>query len=106
MVSHQEAKATIQVLMSLFPQCDKACKDVSRLFYGGSTVSVILNENPVSLASVGWLEVAEKVKQGVKPSNIRNAKKGCGHYYIDEPAPEAVSVGKDWMDRLNGRCEL
>lgn len=43
------AQSVILVLMELFPECDKACKDPARMFYGGKGL-LYLNDRDIQLS--------------------------------------------------------
>ena len=103
----KEARAFTNVLVSHFPQCDKSSLDVSRLLFGGFTTAVVLDDTPVPLSSLGWIEVASKIERGVSAYCIREAVSGCAHYYLDQERPRNVlNVSMRKLEVLNGHCEL
>jgi len=44
-IDTQVASLIQLALMTIFPECDKACKDVSRLFFGGNKKCIYVNED-------------------------------------------------------------
>lgn len=51
-------------LMNIFPECDKACKDLSRVFFGSNQGCQIINTD----ASVGVLEVVQAMTSYIRAS--------------------------------------
>lgn len=106
-ISPNQYKNIYPVLLDTFAgfQPDKSTKDASRLWFGTTRPPSIVSTTPISLGSLGWLGVMEKMKAGV-PANKAKGKKLCGTNYFDMPKPDAVTVGKGWYERLRVRCWL
>lgn len=106
-ISAKEARAFTNVFISYFPQCDRSSLDISRLLYGGFTTAVVLDNSPIPLFSLGWVEVASKIERGVGAYTIRNAVNGCAHYCLDQERPQNVfNVSMRQLEILNGHCEF
>lgn len=105
-ITAKEAKAFTNYLVNLLPSCDRSCMNVGRLLCGGLTEAVIVSDQPTPLSSLGWIEVADKIKREVAAQAIRTAKNGCTHYYIDQERPQNVTVTANWRDILHGNCRL
>ena len=85
---------------------DTSTKDISRLWYGTSHRTELINKEPLNLSSVGWLVVCEKTKKGIATKDIKKSKTNGVNEYFNEPPPEGVEVKKLWYEQLRGKCML
>lgn len=107
-ITSREYEQALQLLLDVFADYgpDKATKDCSRLWYGGSLGAEVLNDEPVPVSSIGALAVHAKVRDGIEPRKALKAKKLFVPDYADVPEPSALTVGVDWYQALQGRCAL
>lgn len=89
---------------------DKSTKDAGRLWYGGNRGVNILMNTPIPLSVIGWLGVAEKVKQGQAIQKARKAVKACeSEYFTDEAEgiePIYITQAFKWWEPLRFKCWL
>lgn len=89
---------------------DKSTKDAGRLWFGGNRGVNVLISTPIPLSVIGWLGVAEKVKQGQAIQKARKAVKGCESEYFTEEAegiePIYITQAFKWWESLRFRCWL
>ena len=87
---------------------DTSTKDASRLWFGGNRGVNVLTHTPMPLKVLGWLGVAEKVKQGQAIQKARKAVKGCeSEYFTDEAEgiePIYITQAFKWWESLRFRC--
>ena len=87
---------------------DSSTKDASRLWFGGNRGVNVLSHTPMPLSVIGWLGVAEKVKEGQAIQKARKAVKGCENKYFEDEAaadlePLYIGQGFKWWEYLRGR---
>lgn len=89
---------------------DKSTKDASRLWFGGNRGVNVLSHTPMPLSVIGWLGVAEKVKQGQAIQKARKAVKGCESDYFTAEAegiePIYITQARRWWEELRFKCWL
>lgn len=88
---------------------DENCFNCDRLWHGGHTYSVVINEDYFTIPTT-IDEIEEKIAvDGQKPSKVMRGKKRTYDREIarNQVVPEA-KVGSNWMEQLlePGRCEL
>lgn len=87
---------------------DKSTKDCSRLWFGTNTPATILDQVPVSLSSIGYLGVADRLKQGVPLWRIQQKdykKTLCSEYFNDNDGElQQLAIYKGWYEELRVRC--
>lgn len=107
-ISPTEYEAVYKTLQDAFADFspDKSTKDCSRLWYGGSLGAEMISDVPLELKALGFLSVCQKVAQGVEPRKAVKQKKGFISDYADIPAPDVVTVGEGWTEKLRGKCLL
>lgn len=85
---------------------DKSTKDVSRLWFGGRLGSVLLSEEPLAPAALGWASTMAKVGDGREARKAVRCKGGLIPRYAEGEPPATASVSGAWWERLRGRCGL
>lgn len=90
---------------------DNSTKDASRLWFGGNRGVNVLTHTPMPLSVLGWLGVAEKVKQGQQIQKARKAVKACENRFFEDKAAEDISPlymtqGRRWWEELRFKCWL
>lgn len=86
--------------------CDKGCKDPSRLFFGSNTYAVVVNPEPTKLSSLGWAKIMEVSRQGKANRTVHNQKAAGAQDWEEVEVPEAITVDSKWMDKLRPYCDL
>lgn len=86
---------------------DKSTKDCSRLWYGNyGQGGGIISEQPLSLANIGFINLAALMEEGKEYKNIKNNKKTCIVNFSQLNIPDKVNVPEGWKNHLNGYCSL
>ena len=90
---------------------DTSTKDASRLWFGTARGVNVLLHTPIPLSVMGWLGVAEKVKQGQAIQKARKAVKGCENKFFEDEAAEDLdplymTQGRRWWEELRFKCWL
>lgn len=106
MLDPQTYENAVKGFMEIFKEYkpDKACKDVSRMWYGGNSTSEVLNPTPL-----GSSVAAEQSKLIPHPI-IYNGKggeidKNFSYDKVEQPA-QAIIVDDKWCEALMPYCEL
>lgn len=105
-LNHKEFEAAIVLFMDKFKgeRPDISTKDASRLFFGTRHSGELLSMEPLKLASIGFLNVIEKVKGGQEFRKAKTTKKDHGNLVDTLPQPDAVEVGVGWQEELLNAC--
>lgn len=86
---------------------DKSTKDCSRLWYGNyGQGGGIVSEQPLSLANIGFINLAALMEEGKAYKDIKNNKKTCIVNFSQLDIPDKVNVPEGWKNHLNGYCSL
>ena len=86
---------------------DKSTKDCSRLWYGNyGQGGGIVSEQPLSLANIGFINLAALMEEGKAYKDIKNNKKTCIVNFSQLDIPNKVNVAEGWREHLNGYCSL
>jgi len=89
---------------------DQSTKDASRMWFGGNRGVNVLTNTPIPLSVIGWLGVAEKVKQGQAIQKARKAVKACESEYFTAEAegiePIFITQAFKWWESLRFKCWL
>lgn len=90
---------------------DSSTKDASRLWFGGNRGVNVLSHKPMPLSVIGWLGVAEKVKEGQAIQKARKAVKGCENKFFEgqqaeDLEPLYMTQGRRWWEELRFKCWL
>ena len=93
-------KTVLQLLlMELFPKCDKSCKDLSRLYFGGKGVA---HYNEASTLSIRNLLIAVLTKMDNNRHGKRNRQRLCkklGINMIDGNFPAILKETSNWAQK-------
>lgn len=86
---------------------DKSTKDCSRLWYGNyGQGGGIVSEQPLSLANIGFINLAALMEEGKAYKDIKNNKKTCIVNFSQLDIPDKVNVPEGWREHLSGYCSL
>lgn len=86
---------------------DKSTKDCSRLWYGNyGQGGGIVSEKPLSLANIGFINLAALMEEGKAYKDIKNNKKTCIVNFSQLDIPNKVNVPEGWREHLSGYCSL
>lgn len=86
---------------------DKSTKDCSRLWYGNyGQGGGIVSEQPLSLANIGFINLAALMEEGKAYKDIKNNKKTCIVNFSQLNIPDKVNVPEGWKNHLSGYCSL
>ena len=87
---------------------DEACKDISRVWFGGKLGAFLYRTEPFSYQQFGYEKVIKKneEKSTYDNRNIKKSKDGFIKAYADIEEPNAVGVSNNWWEYLNGRCDI
>ena len=90
---------------------DSSTKDASRLWFGGNRGVNVLSHTPMPLSVIGWLGVAEKVKEGQAIQKARKAVKACENKFFEgqeaeDLEPLYMTQGRRWWEELRFKCWL
>lgn len=86
---------------------DKSTKDCSRLWYGNyGQGGGIVSEQPLSLANIGFINLAALMEEGKAYKDIKNNKKTCIVNFSQLDIPNKVNVTEGWREHLSGYCSL
>ena len=86
---------------------DKSTKDCSRLWYGNyGQGGGIVSEKPLSLANIGFINLAALMEEGKAYKDIKNNKKTCIVNFSQLDIPDKVNVPEGWREHLSGYCSL
>ncbi len=105
----KQIRPLTECLMRMFKFADPACKNVSRLWFATDKPVTVLNSDPSSIGSIGWLDVCAKVKEGAVPSKVLRAKTGPVSAYTEftPPTPDfKIPASLDWKSQLRPLCPL
>lgn len=76
---------------------DKSTKDCSRLWYGNyGQGGGIVSEQPLSLANIGFINLAALMEEGKAYKDIKNNKKTCIVNFSQLDIPDKVNVPEGW----------
>ena len=108
MITPKQYESIYQLLLEQFAQFnpDKSTKDCSRLWFGGNVEAVLIQVEPISLSTMGWLGVCEKMREGQAIKDIKKNKGLLAGEYFNEAMPEQVSIYKGWYEKLRVKCDL
>lgn len=82
---------------------DKSTKDCSRLWYGNyGQGGGIVSEKPLSLANIGFINLAALMEEGRTPTQVKRIKTNNVPKYVELDVPDKVIVSSDWKNRLKG----
>ena len=87
---------------------DEACKDISRVWFGGKLGAFLYRTEPFSYQQFGYEKVIKKneEKSTYDNRNIKKSKDGFIKAYANIEEPNAVGVSNNWWEYLNGRCDI
>ena len=101
-IEDPKVKTTLQLmLMEVFPNCDKMCKDLSRLYYGGKEV-VYYNE--AANLVIRNLIMATLNKYGESKNGKRERQRLCkrlGLNMIEDNFPAILKENSKWWEKCN-----
>ena len=87
---------------------DEACKDISRVWFGGNLGAFLYRTEPFSYQQFGYEKVIKKNEECSNYENrrIKRSKDGFIKAYADMEEPNAVEVSNNWWEYLNKRCDI